>query len=506
MIDLTDGADATARADGDADCDGFDGGPDADAAVLGTADDGGAPASEPSAQQQPQDAPADGSHAPRAETAPGAQWPSVLGWLFLTRNTAGTLAPFVSVGVALAWLTGAVLLGTVLLTLAVGAISEQGLLYPPVLVGVFRMAHGMPVHTADGAVSLVPMLPAIAVAALIARTGGWVWHSLQPREPGLPARGPTPTAGLGALAGGYLAVATLVATSPTTGAPDTPLLHGWGALLGVVVIGSGWAWAWHGVRSVRPRRWLLLRAAAAVVAIVLGLAFALVLLRLLASWSQFQAMSDALLASGAEPSTRFDAVALGALQLAYLPNVVVWTAAYLVGAGFAVGTDTIVSPFSVTVGTVPELPLATLLPDSGLRWPWLPLVLVALASVLAGAGIRSAGLARRMRTRLILGGLVSVGAALALGMLAAASSGGLGEGRLAVMGPSPWLTFLWALFVIGMGQLAWALFPTVLADVGPLVGNIAERVRQWRLPSRRPGRRPWPRPHLRRRRRRTGRA
>jgi hypothetical protein len=506
VIDLTDASDTAARIDGGGDTEGPDGGPDAGAGDQGTAADDDVPTPEPGAQQQPQDAQADSGDAPATGASPGARWPRALGWLFLTRSTAGTLAPFVSIGVALVWLTGAVLLGSVLLTFAIGAISEQGLLYPPILVGIFRMAHGMPVHSADGAVSLVPMLPAIAVVALIARTGGWVWRALQPREPGLPNRGPTPTAGLGALAGGYLAVATLVATSPTTGAPAVPLLQGWGALLGVVVIGTGWAWAWHGVRSVRPRRWLLLRAAATVVAIVLGIAFALVLLRLLASWSQFQGISDALLASGAEPSTRFDAVALGALQLAYLPNVVVWTAAYLVGAGFAVGADTIVSPFSVTVGTVPELPLATLLPDSGLRWPWLPLLLVALASVLAGAGIRSAGLARRMRTRLVLGGLVAVGAALALGILAAASSGGLGEGRLAVMGPSPWLTLLWALFVIGIGQLAWALFPTVLADVGPLASNIAVRVRQWRLPRRRPGRAQVRRPQIRRRRRRTSRS
>jgi hypothetical protein len=445
---------------------------------------------------------ADGSVAPSAAVPRRERLHRVLGLLLLTRTTAGSLAPFASIGLALAWAVGAVLIGTALITLAVGAITGQGLVYPPVLVGIFRLAHGMPVHTADGAASLVPMLPAMAVVAVIARAAGWLWRSLQPAAPGLPLRGPTPAAGLVALAGGYLAVATLIATSPTTGAPAMPLLQGWGALLGVVVIACGWVWAWHGVRPTRPRRWLLLRAAATVLALVLGIAFALVLFRLLLSWPQLQDMSDALLASAAEPATRFDAVALGALQLAYLPNVVVWTAAYLVGAGFAVGTDTIVSPFSVTVGTVPELPLAALLPTGGLRWPWLPVLVVALASVLAGAGIRSAGLARRMRTRLVIGGLVAGGAALGLGVLAAASSGGLGDGRLSVMGPSPWLTFLWALFVLGLGQVAWALFPTVLADVGPFASNAAAWVRHWRIPRTRLRLPRWHGPTIRRRRRR----
>lgn len=437
---------------------------------------------------QPSDDAAGASLEESADTAAGAEHPSsdrlhrVLALLFLTRASAGTLTPLASIALALGWLTGIVLLATTLVTAAIAGITSQALLYPPTLVGVFRIAHGMPVHTADGAVSLVPILPAIAVAVLVAHASGWLWRSLQPAVPGPPVRGPTPGVGLAALAGGYLVIATLVATSPTTGAPTMPLLQGWWSLLGVVLAGVGWVWAWFGVRPARPRLWLLLRAAATVVAIVLGTAVVLVLLRLLLSWSQFQAMSDAVLASGAEPSSRFDAVALGALQLAYLPNVVAWAAAYLVGAGFAVGVDTIISPFSVTAGTLPELPLAVLLPEGALRWPWLPLALVAVASVVAGAGIRSAGLARRMRTRLIFGAAVAAGAAVALGIMAAATSGGLGEGRLAVMGPSPWLTFLWALVVIGLGQVAWALFPTLLADVGPFAGNAAGWLGRVRLP------------------------
>lgn len=425
----------------------------------------------------------------------------VLGFLLLTRASVGSLPPLASIAVALAWLFGAVMLGTVAVTVAAGVIGGQPLVHPPVLVSVFRMAHGMPVHTPDGAVSLVPMLPAILVVALTVRAAGWLFRSLLPPIDGAPVRGPSPVAGVAALAGSYLVLATLVATSPTTGSQDVPLTQGWAALLCVVALGGGIALALLWVRPTRPRLWLLMRAATTVVVLILAVSFALVLGNLLLSWSQFQAMSDALLESGAAPAGRLDAAALGALQLAYLPNLVVWTAAYLFGAGFAVGSDTIVSPFSVTVGTLPEVPLATLLPTGPLRWPWIPPLLIALASVLAGAGIRSAGLAGRMRTRLVVGAVVAIWAVLAMGVLAAASSGSLGDGRLDTVGPSPWVTMLWALLAIGLGQVAWALFPTLLADVLPVVSNLADWLRGRRLPRPRLRRGGAAAPHGRRRRR-----
>lgn len=395
----------------------------------------------------------------------GRRFSILVSALTLRSGSGSAASPVVVVVLGWLWLTGWVVAGALAITLVSGFIAGGPLLRADTFIDSWRMLHLMPVASAAGPVSLVPMLPAMAVFALVVHASGWVWAHVQSRQPGWVP----PAVGVGAMAGGYLVVAALIATVPTADAPDGPLAQGWLALVCLLLAGAGVTFARGLVQPAYPRTWLLFRAAGTVIALLLSLAFLALMLQLLTNWSQVWAMSTSLLSSGTQPATRFDAAALGAVQLAYLPNMVVWAAAYLVGAGFSVGQDTIVSPFSVTLGTLPELPITTLLPTQPLRWPWLPLVLVGAGSLLAGAVIRNAGLARQMRTRLVVGLAVALIAAVGMGFLAAASAGGLGPGRLDTMGPRVGLTMLATWAVVGLGQVAWALFPTLVADVGPFV-------------------------------------
>ena len=60
------------------------------------------------------------------------------------------------------------------------------------------------------------------------------------------------------------------------------------------------------------------------------------------------------------------------LCLVLAPNIAVWGAAYLLGPGFAVGVDTVVSPGSVVIGPLPGVPVLAGLPSvplTGLAWP-----------------------------------------------------------------------------------------------------------------------------------------
>src|SRR5690606_6085382 len=73
-------------------------------------------------------------------------------------------------------------------------------------------------------------------------------------------------------------------------------------------------------------------------------------------------------------------------QLAFVPNVVVWTAAWFVGPGFALGTGSLVSPLGTAVGPLPTVPLLGALPAgetsfgfAGLAVPIVAAFLVAVA-------------------------------------------------------------------------------------------------------------------------------
>lgn len=248
----------------------------------------------------------------------------------------------------------------------------------------------------------------------------------------------------------------------------------------LVLASVGWAWMRETGRASNHLGWLIARAVRTVVLAVGVLAALTLAVQFGLNFAEFSAVTSDLLSGGPQPSGALDAVWLGVLQLAYLPNVLVWVAAYLTGVGFAVGESTVVSPFTVDYAGLPNLPLATLLPSSGLGWAILPPLAVASAAVLGGVMIRRAGFGWRLRSRITVALALAVLTATVAYFLAAASAGGLGEGRLSVVGPAPG-AMAWAVAAVtGLGYLAWAVFPSLVADLRPYAGQVGRRVKRVR--------------------------
>jgi hypothetical protein len=151
------------------------------------------------------------------------------------------------------------------------------------------------------------------------------------------------------------------------------------------------------------------------------------------------------------------------ISVVYAPNVVIWSAAYVLGPGFAVGTHTSVSFAGVHLGAVPAVPLLAPLPNSGPA-PIVSWVLVAgpiAAGVLAGwllarrfevkaAPAEAAWWVRRRVLPAAWGFGAGVTAGFALGVLAALSAGSLGGGRMAMLGPTAGWVLLAAALEIGV--------------------------------------------------------
>ncbi len=130
-------------------------------------------------------------------------------------------------------------------------------------------------------------------------------------------------------------------------------------------------------------------------------------------------------------------------QLALLPNLVVWAAAWLIGPGFRIGTGSLVSPLGTDLGPIPTLPVLGALPTGDL-----PFGFAGLAVPIALAFVVGAVIAPRLKADLasaspmrdlaltaagggVFGGLVLTG-------ISAAASGSVGAGRLVDVGPEPW--------------------------------------------------------------------
>ncbi|MBI4899637.1 MAG: hypothetical protein HY829_04070, partial [Actinobacteria bacterium] len=120
---------------------------------------------------------------------------------------------------------------------------------------------------------------------------------------------------------------------------------------------------------------------------------------------------------GADPA---GSVVLLLGELAYLPNLVLWAASWVLGAGVSLGDGAIVSPTLTQVGLLPAVPVLGAVPaESTGRWVMVTWLLVG---VVAGVVAAWTAVSRHRHTRFdetsLVGGLTGVVAGLALTALA----------------------------------------------------------------------------------------
>lgn len=132
-------------------------------------------------------------------------------------------------------------------------------------------------------------------------------------------------------------------------------------------------------------------------------------------------------------------------QLVWLPNLVLWCTAWVTGAGFGLGTDTIVSPVWNQLGMLPSIPVLGAVPEAGpatppaLLWLLVPL----LAGVISATLVVRAQLAAdqpgdkleiRPDLTAVTGTLAALAAGLFVVVIVLASGGDLGTQRLIGLG------------------------------------------------------------------------
>lgn len=213
--------------------------------------------------------------------------------------------------------------------------------------------------------------------------------------------------------------------------------------------------------AVRSGALSAVRAGSAATAIVIGAAALILALLIFDNYGTIITMYEQLQAGAV------GGVVLTLGQLAFLPNLVIWLASWLVGPGFAIGTGSSVSPIGTELGPLPALPLFGVIPPGGFAFGLVGVVVPLLAGFLAAVLLRS-----RSGVRLPEGALplfltalgIGIVAGIELGLLAWWSSGALGPGRLHDVGPNPWLVGAIATAEVG-----------VAAVIGLLAGGRARR-------------------------------
>jgi hypothetical protein len=325
------------------------------------------------------------------------------------------------------------------------------------------LAHGVPLSLGGDRLALVPLAVSILAAWRISRAGVHTARAIQARS-----------AGRAVLAGAavalvYAALGMLCANLVTPLAAPAPA----GLRLGgfaLVLAGIGAAIESGVVRRVAVRLPLpvrdALRTGTVAALLVLGAGASVAGVALAVSGGQASA-TLATFQAGVQGQA-----GLTVLCLVYVPNLATWSAAYLIGPGFAVGVGTTVSAGRVSLGALPAVPVLAGLPDSAVAG------LGPLLLVLPMAGGMAAGwLLVRRRLRLaadresdvpgwgeLLGACALAGpvGGILLGLAALASGGALGSGRLAVTGPIGWQVAAVSAVVVALGAIIAAATTQVL--------------------------------------------
>ena len=296
------------------------------------------------------------------------------------------------------------------------------------------LAHGGELPIGSDTVTLVPLGLTIIFGAICASVGGFAYRQGRQARPLVAEAGALRLLLLGSIgqvAAGYTLFAVILAWTVSGAAAI------WRPALGALVVSAvgsaiGAAMA-AGLRpgSVRPD-WLR-RGVRGATAGTLGLVVAASIVLATAV-----ALGEPRIAA-LETALRFDAGGVfvwSLLALAYLPNLLGWAVAWLLGAGFTVGTGSLVSLSTTELGMLPAVPVFGALPTIGAADPWM---LAWLALGVAAAAIAGVAAVRAGHTG-PLGALAAGGAAGLLTGVAylawvASSRGGLGSLRMAALGP-----------------------------------------------------------------------
>jgi Family of unknown function (DUF6350) len=182
-----------------------------------------------------------------------------------------------------------------------------------------------------------------------------------------------------------------------------------------------------------------IRGGSAVVAMLIGLSALSISLLLSVNWITVTRLYESLHVSVLGGST----VTIG--ELALLPNLVIYGAAWFTGLGFSIGTGSSISPIGSAVGPMPGIPFLGAIPAGQIGLGFAAVAVPLIAAFVATIAIKKHAdeirfeFASAWTAAISLGLSVGLVAALEMGVLAALASGSAGPGRLETVGVNPFI-------------------------------------------------------------------
>jgi len=228
----------------------------------------------------------------------------------------------------------------------------------------------------------------------------------------------------------------------------------WAAVVAVLVLAASWGSSRRlGAARSSDKAWVISRGVVAAQLAMLVAGSAVLITGLVVHLKRVEGLYEVL-----QPGVA-GGIALLLLQLAFVPNALIWSASYALGSGFSLGAGSVVAPAATELGILPGIPLLGALPSPGpgdaLELWWL--AAGAPAGAIACWMLLAARPAVRFDEASLKGGACGVLAGLAFAGLAWAASGDLGTLRLTDVGPRLFPLLIMAATTMGLSGLITGL-------------------------------------------------
>ena len=302
---------------------------------------------------------------------------------------------------------------------------------------IWLLAHGASIRLAGGVLSIPPLGLSLLLLIVVSGVAGWIGSQVQLTSASSRGSWLMRIAGLFTIE--YAIIVTAVASSLLGSKAIGPVFLG-ATLIGAssfVSVSRATGISIHDELVSRLPAWAsaVPKAIGAGILLLVGSGALALTSALIIHWDRISFLQESL---GAGTLGTF-LLLIG--QLAYLPNLILWSTGWITGAGVALGTETIMSPVANQVGLLPTIPLVGIVPETGAA-PWFHAVWIAvpMAIGVAVAWLVLTRLARQVESypradfTALVGGLVSLTVGVLVSLLALLSGGDMGEIRLIDLG------------------------------------------------------------------------
>lgn len=174
-------------------------------------------------------------------------------------------------------------------------------------------------------------------------------------------------------------------------------------------------------------------------------------------------------------------------QIAILPNLAIYSADWLTGAGFALGQGSLVSPVGTQLGPLPSIPVLAALPPGQLSFGMIAIVVPVVLAFVSTVAVRKYSdmirfeFASAASAAISLGLSIGLVAAVEIAVLNMIAAGGIGPGRFQTVGGTWWIV---ALVLFAETAVASTLAAFYIARPEAPDQEVIQRARQPRIQPR----------------------